>query len=110
MAETPQETIARCMKRLGELLTPILNAPRRPDETIWGFGVIDACGHVYMPSGSPFICPDELAGLMGMNIDTRRRILERSPHRVAEKAPGCSLCNIERRIKRRTEPLHWRLN
>ena len=110
MEETPQETVARCVKRLGELLAPIFNAPRRPDETIWGFGAIDVCAHVYMPQGEPSISPAELADLMDMSVDTRRRILKRSPHRAAEKNPGCAQCSIERHIKRRIEPLHWRLN
>ncbi len=109
--EAPQDALARCIARLGELLAPILNAPRQADETINGYGVIDACGHAYMPDGSPYTSPQDLSDAMFENIARARRLRAKSSSgRAGEKAPGCSICMIERHRQILGKLLHWRLN
>ncbi len=109
--ETPQESLERCVKRLGELLAPILNGPRRPEDTINGYGLIEACGHVYMPSSSPWLPPSELVDLMNMNVERIQRARAKSKDgRAGEIAPGCSICMVEKYEQKLGKLLHWRLN
>jgi hypothetical protein len=86
------------MTRLGELLAPILNAPRQDHETISGYGLIEPCGHVYMAHG--WCSPADLDDLLTMTEDRHRRLIERNPARRSEKSPGCPVCMYERHRQR----------
>jgi hypothetical protein len=98
MDEGPQEKLQRCMNRLGELLAPILNAPRQAHETIIGYGLVEACGHVYFSPG--WCSPDDLDDLLTMTSDRQRRLIVLNPARRTEKSPGCPICMWERHRQR----------
>jgi hypothetical protein len=109
--ESPQEKISRLVRQIGKMLDPIMYPPRPDTPVMAPYAVIDSCNHVYLSDARSFLdSPDELVDLIEQNLDRQRRIVAMNPKRASEKAPGCTQCSIERGIRRRTEPLHWRLN
>lgn len=110
--ETPSQKIQRLVARLTELLEPIMYPPRSAHPVIAPYATMDTCGHVYLVAdGCSFVNDGaELNDLMNMNSERIQEIVARRPHRAAEKVPGCAHCGVERTIRQRTEPLHWRLN
>lgn len=111
MAEGEGRSIGELVARIGELLAPILYQPPPDHPVIRPYATMNRCGHVYLPGDGSYVeNAAELVDLMNMDREMIQRILARSPHRAGEKAPGCANCSVERTVKRRMEPLHWRLN